>query len=837
MRAVITNSYYESYPFLVHWIGRWENGKKMHYVFKPPFRPYFYHRDANNQIIKHEVDRPSDVPLERVKYSETWEADIVFPERVLIDMGIRKGVEIINPKNKDTRDNVFPADYNGIPLKKIYIDIETDETQKMDLKSPKGAVLSISMRDSFTNLTTIYTTIPEEKINTKKLMNFLRSSNTEIRDSLMARGLEHLIKYVGNMDIHVVSFKSEKDMLKSYKDYLYSDNYGEINIGYNINGFDIPYLQNRAIEPIFTEYSVDKRNGKPISNELDLGYYVHNYGRESTATHGMVTNFDLYRAYLRLHENDLESSSLESVSQIELGIGKIKHKEGYKEMYDKEPEKFLVYNYRDSLLCQLIDMKLGVFDFFLMLSNKAGTLDIGKWNATYLIDTLLFRVTHNTDFKMPTHKPMEKVKVPGGKVIPASRGVYDHVVVFDFKHLYPRIIRQFNMSYETILFDDEIGPDDICIGEINGRIVGFSGTKKGIMPSTLLELETERYEIKGRMKKFPPDSDMYMILNNEQRSVKEIDNSFYGMTGSEYARLFDPFIQASITFVGRNAVLFAKGIVEKIAEETNVNYIVRYGDTDSIFIENLDWKNMSTEDIIRDAEELNKRVNASLIEYVRKYMKTDTCILEMEFEKLYSPWAQFGAQKQYVGYILWKDGQYLPEPKFNVIGFDPRRSDSSIYSKKYLIPTLLKKVLKDREEAVDFIYQEMNKWEKHNINVEDIGIYFSLKKDNYESNYQQKRAVDNSIKFGIELDSMKGKYRMYFLKGHTDVVALNYDDPVPGKIKEIIDWDAHMRRCFTLKVEEIGKSIGIEIENKKNKKHKKTNPNIEIGMETYEEDE
>ena len=40
----------------------------------------------------------------------------------------------------------------------------------------------------------------------------------------------------------------------------------------------------------------------------------------------MLINLDLRQAYMRLEENDLESTSLEFISQRELGVGKLKHK-------------------------------------------------------------------------------------------------------------------------------------------------------------------------------------------------------------------------------------------------------------------------------------------------------------------------------------------------------------------------------------------------------------------------------------------------------------------------------------------------------------------------------
>ena len=57
MKGIITSSYYSLNPFMVHWIGRWENGKRMKYSFYAPFKPYFYYREGN-RLIKKEVDIP-----------------------------------------------------------------------------------------------------------------------------------------------------------------------------------------------------------------------------------------------------------------------------------------------------------------------------------------------------------------------------------------------------------------------------------------------------------------------------------------------------------------------------------------------------------------------------------------------------------------------------------------------------------------------------------------------------------------------------------------------------------------------------------------------------------
>ena len=804
MKGIITSSYYSLNPFMVHWIGRWENGKRMKYSFYAPFRPYFYYLDGN-RLIKKEVDIPSEVKDEREKYQHTYESDIIYPERVLIDLGIRKGVEIFDPTSTEIKGNYRPLEYRSVkqPLRRLYIDIETDERKTMNLNDPEGEVMSIAMRDSYRNLTTIYTTIPRERINTLKLMQLLRNENAEIRESLVRRGLSKLTQYVGNMDLKVVSVKNEEEMLKIYRDYLYSNDAPDIQSGYNINGFDLQYLNSRA----------EKRY------RIKMAYRFHRgtYG-DWWASHNQMANLDLYFAYIRLQENDMKSFSLESVSQKELGIGKIQHEMGYHEMYEKNPELFLVYNYRDTLLCQLIDMKIGIVDTFATLSEKAGTLDLGKWAATYLVDSAILRRTKDMDFKLPKAEAHQKIEVEGGKVMIPSSGVFHNVVVFDFKHLYPNIMVQFNISPDTLLLDDQITENDICIGVFAGHRVGYRKDVKGVIPATIVELVDERYRIKAEMKKYPEDTDEYIILNNDQRAVKEVDNSFYGVRGNEHARLFNPYDLASITYVARENLAFVAGfVVEELTEilikEINRNvtgeFRVVYGDTDSVFIWNSEWEKMPTDQVIEEAKIVNRIINSQFVELVKRFNgDTTNIVLEMEFEKIYSAWEQWGAKKQYAGWIVWKDGKYLEKPKWDIKGFDPRRSDRSIYGSDYFMPRFLKLPLVRAVDAIMFYDSEAEKWDKHKIDPETIGIYFSLNKDGYRegkngaSSYMQRRAYDNAIKHDIKLDRMKGKFRMYFLTDPNpdDVIALNYDDPVPKWVIKKLNWKYHRERCMDVEV-------------------------------------
>ena len=65
---------------------------------------------------------PSEVREKRENYSKSYEADILFPWRFLIDKGIRYGFTIVD-------GNIIPTDRdNGQKMRRMYLDIEVEVT-------------------------------------------------------------------------------------------------------------------------------------------------------------------------------------------------------------------------------------------------------------------------------------------------------------------------------------------------------------------------------------------------------------------------------------------------------------------------------------------------------------------------------------------------------------------------------------------------------------------------------------------------------------------------------------------------------------------------------------
>lgn len=125
------------------------------------------------------------------------------------------------------------------------------------------------------------------------------------------------------------------------------------------------------------------------------------------------------------------------------------------------------------------------------------------------------------------------------------------------------------------------------------------------------------------------------VLNKRQNALKVSANSVYGFLKAN--TLPRPEIAETVTAYGRFYIMLAKHIVEEhftVAHGYKFNAVVKYGDTDSIFV---DFGPLFMEEISKLAFEAVGLINAA----VPKPM-------EIQFEKVYRPWI-FWKKKKYAG--------------------------------------------------------------------------------------------------------------------------------------------------------------------------------------------
>src|SRR5262249_48641699 len=139
--------------------------------------------------------------------------------------------------------------------------------------------------------------------------------------------------------------------------------------------------------------------------------------------------------------------------------------------------------------------------------------------------------------------------------------IHRNVWVFDFKSLYPSIIRTFNIDPLTFVADPT--PEEELV-----RTPGGSFRRSpAILPSMLDKLFPQRELAKQNRDDIA------------SHAIKILMNSFYGVLGTPACRFYNPEIANSITRTGKEILLWSKRWFEARG------FKVLYGDTDSLFVQ------------------------------------------------------------------------------------------------------------------------------------------------------------------------------------------------------------------------------------------------------------
>jgi DNA polymerase-2 len=250
--------------------------------------------------------------------------------------------------------------------------------------------------------------------------------------------------------------------------------------------------------------------------------------------------------------------------------------------------------------------------------------------------------------------------IAGGYVMDAQPGLYRNVLVFDFKSLYPSIIRTFNLDPLSLLPD---GDHDVsALTAPNGA--RFRRDQRGVMPQLVETLADERQRAREEG------------LAVKANAIKILMNSLYGVLGSPASRLFSPAVANAITHFGQLLIRYAAEFVERRGDR------VIYGDTDSLFI---DTGETDPALALSRASDLRESISESVAEYVRDTFDCESR-LELEFEKCYRRFflpevrgGKVGSKKRYAGLRMDDEGNEHVE----LVGLESVRRDWSEVSKRF----------------------------------------------------------------------------------------------------------------------------------------------------------
>ena len=549
-------------------------------------------------VLRVEVDIPQHTPPVRDRLQAngvaTLEADVRFAVRYLIDRDIRGGCEIVGEWQAGERlsriyddPEIRAADVAVSPTV-LSFDIETDPSAKR--------LLAIALYGRF---------------------------GGEVVDEVFIVDTDRA------MPERAIGCASEADALDAFVARVHALD-PDVLTGWNVIDFDLKVLEQIA-----------KRTRRPLPLGRDAGgmrrraaqgYFGS--GQASIPGRLVLDGMDLVRgAFMRLDDYSLDGVASAVLGERKVALGSAGNRaEAILERYRADLPTFAEYARTDARLALAIVEKLDLVTLATARSRLTGmtpdrvSASIASFDFLYLAALRKRRVVAPTvrsaDANVSKHQA-------GGHVFEPVTGVYENVWVFDFKSLYPSVIRTFNIDPLGYLAQAN-GDEVVCLADDAAFRRG-----EAILPGILDQLFPQREAAKR-------SGDAVA-----SQAIKILMNSFYGVLGTPACRFHNVAIANAITGMGRHLLQWSKAWFEERGFE------VLYGDTDSVFVRS----GMELAAASEAGADLAAELNRSVARYIDERWAVASR-LEMEFEKLYVklflPSVRHGgagARKRYAGLI------------------------------------------------------------------------------------------------------------------------------------------------------------------------------------------
>ena len=633
---------------IVYLFGRLENDES--FLAKFPFRPFFYIRESDlekakgivnlefektkltdfsgEKVVKVIAQKPPEIPTVRKSYEQediaTYEADIRFVQRFYMENNILGAIDIEGDYKKSEKvDRVYenpeftPVETYDFPIKVLSIDIETD-------------------------------------IEAKKIYSIaLYSDDIDEVHMITDKDFEKCCGY-----------ENEKELLQGFAKRLEKIDPDMIT-GWNVVDFDLSVLK-RRFESLNIPFNLG-RTGEKCKLRIQ-----NNFVMESKADFMGRIVFDgislVQQSYM-----DFDEYKLDTVAKQVLGENKLELEDdfwiNFKQKIEQEPERVAEYNLKDAQLVYEILKKKKLVELAVKRSLITG-MQLDRIKASIAsLDSLYIRRAHNSGYVVPNSAFAERgERVKGAYVMDPMPGIYENVVVLDFKSLYPSVMRTYNI-------------DPIAFAK-GGVITAPNGVtfenSHGILPEIIENLGRERDKAKKEKDEI------------KSFAIKIIMNSFYGVLANPTCRFYSLDMANAITGFARSIIKETITLIEKEGRK------VLYGDTDSVFV---DVKTDSAQEADKIGEDIAKKINRHFSEKVKNEYNRKS-LLELEYEKRFKVLilpslrkSAGGAKKRYAGLLL-KDGK----EEISVTGLELVRRDWTELSKKVQME-LLDRVFHKKEVA------------------------------------------------------------------------------------------------------------------------------------------
>ncbi|HKA13452.1 MAG TPA: DNA polymerase II [Myxococcota bacterium] len=635
---------------VVQLYGQLEDGRAF-LVEDDRFRPYFFVRAADADLLRGDpraqiaesglrdfagqalvrvvVPVPAAVPPLRDRVAATgrptYEGDVRFPYRYLIDAGVRAGIAIEGEGTERgalvhfANPALAPAEVRPA-LRVVSIDLETEPSA--------SEVWSIA---------------------------------------LLGDGIDEVHLLGARAGAEAITHAEERALLAAAAQRIREID-PDVITGWNVVEFDLRILAQRCAA-LRVPLELGRVAGEMLFQQ-ELGFT-----REARAVvpgRVVLDGLALVRDALRL-----DDYRLGAVAQELLGRGKriaaaADPVAEIVRMYRDDPTALVAYNREDARLVLDILEREGLLSLAVERSLLSGMpLDrVGASIASF--DRLYLPELRRRGFAAPSVDPDRKAElVQGGAVLDSVPGLFTDVAVFDFKSLYPSLIRTFQLdplahalageaSFAQRVQVSRSEPHASEVDRVGERrpedAIAAPGGARFAREGAILPGVIERFMARRAAAKARGD-------HHADQAIKIMMNALFGVLGAASCRFFDPAIANAITGFGQEILHRTRDAFEAAGVP------VIYGDTDSVFVH---LGARAQKGARGEAERLRDHVQERIAEHVHSTYRVASH-LELELEGIYERFlmprvrsGRSGSKKRYAG---WREGQ------LEVVGLESVRRD------------------------------------------------------------------------------------------------------------------------------------------------------------------
>jgi len=404
----------------------------------------------------------------------------------------------------------------------------------------------------------------------------LLGSDGKMRLLLLKRAGFELEEELPEISVKPEYYESEEKLLvelfKVLLDY-------PIVVTFNGDDFDLRYLWHRAQRLGFGADQIPIEMGRDVAS---LKYGIH---------------VDLYKFFFNrsiqiyAFGQKYREVTLDEIGESLIGLGKT---EIEAPVSDLNYSELATYCFRDAeIVLKLTSLDDDLIMKLMTVLSRISFMtieDVTRQGVSGWIRSMLYNEHRKRNYLIPrpddildlkgmtvTEAVIKGKKYKGAMVVEPVPGVHFNVAVLDFASLYPSIIKNWNLGYQTIRCPHE---DDLCR---NNTVPGTPHwvckrhrALESLLIGSLRDLRVNWYKPKSRDKRLSqPLKSWYNVVQN---GLKVILNASYGVFGADKFALYCPPVAEATAAIGRYA------ITKTIEKTKSLGVDVFYGDTDSIFL-------------------------------------------------------------------------------------------------------------------------------------------------------------------------------------------------------------------------------------------------------------